>query len=189
MDTRDRLLQAATRLFSELGFAAASTDAIVRAAKVNKRMLYHYFGDKDGLVREVLIAQWQAFAVSLAEAGQGATSTRALDAFFDFAVARPEFLRLVMWDGLAGGTVSRAIWRDARQPLFEHALRLLGGPRASAKKRDALKQKLITLLGATAFYFAYAPSLTDAFGADPLSPASLRRRRAHLHELLLALRV
>ena len=184
MSTRDNILAAATKLFSELGFAAG-TEAIVTAAKVNKRMLYHYFGDKDGLVREVLTAQWQAFALDLVTALQReATPQSALDALFDFVSTRPQFLRLVMWVGLAGGKASRAIWGHTRLPLFEQALVLLGGPRLAAKRRATLVQNAVTLLGATAVSFAFAPSLADVFGADPLTPAQLRARRAHLHALL-----
>lgn len=189
MSTRDRLLTAATKLFSAKGFAGASTDGIVRAARVNKRMLYHHFGDKDGLFQEVLLRQWQAFAICLAQALQGGLEAEAaLDTLFDFVAQRPEFVRLAMWDGLNGGKASRAIWVEARQPLFEHVLGLLGrGAKAPAKRRDELAQAVISMLGATVFYFAYAPSLADVLGVDPLSAASLQRRRAHLRGLLRSL--
>jgi AcrR family transcriptional regulator len=36
------------------GFAGARVDAIARRAGINKRMLYHYFGDKEALFRAVL---------------------------------------------------------------------------------------------------------------------------------------
>ena len=52
--TRERILGAAFREFAAKGFAGARVDAIARNASINKRMLYHYFGDKNGLFREVL---------------------------------------------------------------------------------------------------------------------------------------
>ena len=52
--TRERILRAARREFVAKGIAGARVDAIARAAAVNKRMLYHYFGDKDALYRAVL---------------------------------------------------------------------------------------------------------------------------------------
>ena len=52
--TRSRILEAALKEFSKSGFAGARVDSIVRRAKVNKRMLYHYFTDKEGLFRAVL---------------------------------------------------------------------------------------------------------------------------------------
>jgi len=52
--TRRRILEAALKEFSKSGFAGARVDGIARRAKVNKRMLYHYFTDKEGLFRAVL---------------------------------------------------------------------------------------------------------------------------------------
>src|ERR1700759_5083488 len=52
--TRARLLTAATAEFSANGYNGARIDAICRAARANPRMIYHYFGDKDGLYVAVL---------------------------------------------------------------------------------------------------------------------------------------
>jgi AcrR family transcriptional regulator len=53
-DTRSRILAAATDEFSANGYSGARVDAICRAARANPRMIYHYFGDKDGLYVAVL---------------------------------------------------------------------------------------------------------------------------------------
>jgi AcrR family transcriptional regulator len=52
--TRGRILAAATKEFSANGYSGARVEAICRAAKANPRMIYHYFGDKDGLYVAVL---------------------------------------------------------------------------------------------------------------------------------------
>jgi|SRR5665213_729197 len=52
--TRGRIFAAAIAEFAARGFAGARMDAIARRSGSNKRMLYHYFGDKDGLFRAVL---------------------------------------------------------------------------------------------------------------------------------------
>jgi AcrR family transcriptional regulator len=52
--TRKRILNAALHEFSIRGFAGARVDTIARRAGTNKRMLYHYFEDKDGLFCAVL---------------------------------------------------------------------------------------------------------------------------------------
>ena len=52
--TRERILRAARREFVAQGFAGARVDVIARAASVNKRMLYHYFDNKEGLYRATL---------------------------------------------------------------------------------------------------------------------------------------
>ncbi|OJW66060.1 MAG: hypothetical protein BGO65_03145 [Afipia sp. 64-13] len=53
-ETRQRILDAALQQFSEKTYAGARIEAIATQAGVNTRMLYHYFGDKDGLYVAVL---------------------------------------------------------------------------------------------------------------------------------------
>ena len=48
-ESRTAILQAAIREFAREGVAGARTDAIARAAKVNKALLYYYFRDKETL--------------------------------------------------------------------------------------------------------------------------------------------
>src|SRR5512147_2799276 len=52
--TRELLLATAEAVFTEHGLDGARVDDIAARAKVNKRMIYVYFGDKDGLYAEVL---------------------------------------------------------------------------------------------------------------------------------------
>ena len=52
--TRRRLLDAATKLFAEKGRDGTSVDEICQTSGVNCRMIYHYFGSKDGLYMAML---------------------------------------------------------------------------------------------------------------------------------------
>ena len=52
--TRKAILAAALKEFAQAGFAGARIERIVKSAKCNIRMLYHYFGDKKGLYMAVL---------------------------------------------------------------------------------------------------------------------------------------
>jgi TetR/AcrR family transcriptional regulator len=47
--TREAILAAAQHEFAAKGLSGARVDAIARRARANKRMIYHYFGNKDGL--------------------------------------------------------------------------------------------------------------------------------------------
>jgi TetR/AcrR family transcriptional regulator, regulator of cefoperazone and chloramphenicol sensitivity len=53
-ETRDRLLKAAERLFSERGFKDVTVREICRAARANVAAINYHFGDKLGLYRVVL---------------------------------------------------------------------------------------------------------------------------------------
>ena len=52
--TSASILAAAVTEFTEKGYAGARIDAIAERSGANKRMIYHYFGDKDGLYLAVL---------------------------------------------------------------------------------------------------------------------------------------
>ena len=73
-------------------------DAIARQATINKRMLYHYFGNKEGLFREVLrlkMTQRQAWAETLS--GDPAES---LTFWFEAACKDRDWVRLLEWEAL-----------------------------------------------------------------------------------------
>jgi TetR/AcrR family transcriptional regulator, transcriptional repressor for nem operon len=52
--TRERIVQAAAELIAERGAAGTSLDDVRRATAASKSQLYHYFGDKHGLVDAVV---------------------------------------------------------------------------------------------------------------------------------------
>jgi len=55
--TRHRLLQAAIQQLVTLGSAGIRVDQLANDAGVNKRMIYHYFGNKEGLCAWALDSQ------------------------------------------------------------------------------------------------------------------------------------
>ncbi len=54
MNTRERILETASRLFHEQGYAATGVATILRDANVNSGSLYHFFSSKDALLEGVL---------------------------------------------------------------------------------------------------------------------------------------
>ena len=57
-NARERLLETATELFAEKGYASASVREIVEKAGVSKPVLYYYFKSKEGLFYAIL--EWAA---------------------------------------------------------------------------------------------------------------------------------
>ena len=55
--TRARIVDAAASLVYERGIAGTSLDEVMAATGTSKSQLYHYFADKDALIREVIRAQ------------------------------------------------------------------------------------------------------------------------------------
>ena len=111
VETQRRILAAALQEFSAKGIAGARVDAIAERAGVNKRMLYYYFGSKEGLFRAVL-------AERLAERAASPPPTRLADRLANRPAAGPtarDFLRLHMWE---------ALQHDSRRPIESEELRL-----------------------------------------------------------------
>ena len=63
--SRQHILDVATELFSQKGFAATRVDEIARKAEVNKAMIYYYFPSKEALLDHLI----ESFFVSLSSAG------------------------------------------------------------------------------------------------------------------------
>jgi TetR/AcrR family transcriptional repressor of nem operon len=57
--TQDRIVDAATRLILERGYAATTVDQIVAAARVAKGSVYHFFDSKEAVGRAALDAYFQ----------------------------------------------------------------------------------------------------------------------------------
>jgi TetR/AcrR family transcriptional regulator len=96
--SRERILSAALKEFAAKGFAGARVDYIARRAAINKRMLYHYFGNKEGLFKAVLrrkITERQAWAETLS--GDPAES---LSFWFRAACMDRDWIRLLEWEAL-----------------------------------------------------------------------------------------
>ena len=76
---RDRLIEAATRLFCRYGANSVGVDAIVEAAGTAKTTLYKLFGSKTNLVHVVLETegkQWREWFISAIESGGGSAQTK-----------------------------------------------------------------------------------------------------------------
>jgi TetR/AcrR family transcriptional regulator len=98
--TRRRILEAALKEFSERGFAGARVDAIARSAKINKRMLYHYFGDKDGLFCAVLHHKTKERIQSVAAKTSESEPHSILVAWFNQNCKDTDWVRLLAWESL-----------------------------------------------------------------------------------------
>jgi AcrR family transcriptional regulator len=54
-DTKERIFEAALAVFSEKGFAAATTRAVAERAGVNEVTLFRHFGSKENLLQEAIV--------------------------------------------------------------------------------------------------------------------------------------
>jgi len=128
--SREKILLAAFKEFAAKGFAGARVDTIARRASINKRMLYHYFGDKEALFREVMrrkMAERQAWGLATPD-----SPSESLPYWFDLACKDKGWVRLLEWEALQFGegrlideerrriSATAAVKRILRRQSFGH---------------------------------------------------------------------
>jgi AcrR family transcriptional regulator len=96
--TKRRILAAALHEFAKHGFAGGRVDTIARRAGTNKRMLYHYFTDKDGLFCAVLRHKISERTRSVQAAAAGRESE--LAPWFEQNCRDTDWVRLLAWESL-----------------------------------------------------------------------------------------
>jgi len=113
--TQARILAAALREFSAKGIAGARVDAIAASAKVNKRMLYYYFGSKEGLFQEILRRRLHERTAALHQGGSPRVQPMAERA--GRVVGDAQYTRLLMWEALETNP-SQPVNAEIRREFF-----------------------------------------------------------------------
>ena len=132
--SRAAILQAAVREFSREGVAGARIDAIARAARVNKALLYYYFKDKEALYGEVLDQVFAGLTVAVLEVLARPLPPRKkilayVKMHFDYIAAHPLYPRLVqaemMRAGRGASTQLEHVVKQYFRPLYGELAALL----------------------------------------------------------------
>jgi AcrR family transcriptional regulator len=192
--TRGAILAAATAEFSAKGLDGARVDEIARRSGVNKRMIYHYFGDKEGLYLAVLEASYTA--IRTAELGltlgdlDPIDGIRALVRFtWDYLGSHPEFLSLLGTENLHQAANLKKLdrIRELHSPLIDMLSDLLArGARQKVFRRDVDPMQLYISIAALGFfYLSNRHTLSTIFGDDLSTPSALSERGNHIVEVVL----
>jgi TetR/AcrR family transcriptional regulator len=194
--SRAAILQAAVREFADHGVAGARTDAIARAAKVNKALLYYYFKDKEALYGAVLD---HVFGGLIAHVGE--VLSRDLPpqekilayagAHFDYVASHPLYPRIVQGEmmGVGRGRANHLerIVKQYFRPLFGRVSEVLKTGQATGKFRPVDPLHFVpSMIAVIVFYFTNAPVMRLMTGKDPMSPERVAARRAAVLDLLSA---
>lgn len=112
---KERILAAGGVVFSKGGFEAGSVREISRRARVNVASINYYFGNKEGLYREVLLAAHrqvlqQERPVTLEDAGDAADAADALGDWIAFC------LRFVLLKRPSHPVLGKLMAHEMRQP-------------------------------------------------------------------------
>jgi len=106
--TIQRILSAATEIFSQVGFAGARVDEIAKRAGVNKATIYYNVGNKETLYARVLETIFNGSVERLTDELMSRSSPEEKILFYVHAVAEridqnPDIPRLIMYEHASGG--------------------------------------------------------------------------------------
>ncbi len=192
--TRAAILAAATGEFTANGLTGARVDAIAKRARVNKRMIYHYFGGKDGLYLAVLEATYAAIRAAEMELHLGdrdpVEGMRELVLFtWRYFLAHPEFLSLLGTENLHRAAYlkrSKRI-RDLHSPLVGMISGLLERGVKQRMFRSGVDpvELYVTIAALGFFYLSNRHTLSTIFGRDLAAPKSIAAREQHIVDVVL----
>jgi TetR/AcrR family transcriptional regulator len=194
--SRAAILQAAVQEFAREGVAGARTDAIARAAMVNKALLYYYFKDKEALYGAVLD---QVFGGLIACVGEGLSRDLPprekilayAGAHFDYVASHPLYPRIVQGEMMGAGR-GRAnhleqIVKKYFRPLFGRVAEVLKTGQATGEFRAVDPLHFIpSMIAIIVFYFTSAPVMRLMTGKDPMSRERIAARRAAVLDFISA---
>lgn len=188
------ILEVATAEFAEKGLAGARIDAIADATHTSKRMIYYYFGSKEGLYLAVLE---QAYArmrateaqLQLADLPPVPALQRLVEFTFDHHQGHPDYIRLVMNENIERGQYlarSRVI-----QQLNVPAIRAIEELYARGVREGVFRPGLdpvdihASISALTFFNVSNQHTFGTIFKRDMQAPESLAARRRNIVEMVL----
>lgn len=190
-----RILQAATREFASHGYGGARVERISAAAGTVDRMLYYYFGSKEGLFRAVLERAYEQLGAAeqrlrLSDA-EPVAAMRALIAFtWNYYLKHPEFIRLLNSENLYKGAHVRHSTRvkSLSFPLLSILEDLLRRGEAQGKFRAGVDpvQVYLTIAALAYFYLSNRYTLSRFLGLDLMAAPQRKRWLEHIVALVLA---
>lgn len=193
--TRAKILQAALREFSERGLPAASTDDIAERCGVNKRMIYYYFGSKEGLylaalesVYENLVAREKE--INVEHLDPPAAIETMINLKIDYYLENPHFVSFLSMENFYKARHLRKSKKleTLRAPLTDVITRILERGRRSGHFRQDVEPVdfYVSMCALCIMYFSNQYTFGAIFGRDLMTPANIERRRRTVIDFVLS---
>jgi AcrR family transcriptional regulator len=186
-NTRRNIIEIATDEFSTKGFSGARVDEIAARTHTSKRMIYYYFGDKEGLFVAVLEEAYRRIREIESTLNldhlEPEEALRALVGFtFDYQNGNEDFIRLVMVENIHNGAhlaKSRLI-QELNVSVIQTIRRIYERGLAAGLFRPGLDEiDLHMTISALCFFnVANRATFSQIFKRDMRSAAAVARRRA-----------
>jgi AcrR family transcriptional regulator len=184
-DTQRRIMAAAKVEFAKNGLGGARVDVIAARAKANKRMMYHYFGNKEKLFQLVLEDAYGAFreaeAALALDGEEPIAALRKLVTFnWNYFLANPEFITLVNSENLhkARHIKNSKRMQETSRPFVGRMSSLLKRGVDAGLFRKNLDAVQVTITIASVAYYYLTNRFTGeiVFERDLMTDAALKAR-------------
>lgn len=192
--TRRAILEAARSEFCQHGFDGARVERISRKSRSNMRMIYHYFGNKEGLYLAVLEAAYgeirnQERALDLGNAEPVEGMRRLILFTFDFFAARSDFIALINTENILKARFLKRLpsIQAMSVPLIEAIRDLLARGERQGLFRGGVDplQLYVSIVAQSQFHISNRHTLSVLFNQDLTDRDWLAARRQHTTKLLL----
>jgi AcrR family transcriptional regulator len=188
------ILEVATTEFADKGLSGARIDAIASATQTSKRMIYYYFGSKEGLYLAVLEAAYQRMrhieaALHLEDLAPVAALRRLVEFTFDHHRGNEDYIRLVMNENMARGVYlaqSKTI-QGLNVTAIESIRQLLDRGVASGEFRSGLDPIDLhaSISALTFFNVSNQHTFSLIFKTEARTDAAVAQRRSNIAEMVL----
>jgi AcrR family transcriptional regulator len=194
-NTSAAILAAAVKEFSEKGYGGARVNMIAARANINKRMLYHYFGDKDALYLAVLEGAYISIRsaenrLHLADRDPVESMRQLIEFTWRYVLDHPEFPSLLATENLHKAKYLKRSARifDLHSPLVAQLSSLLRRGEAAGQFRAGIDPvKLYVSIAALAFfYLSNRWTLSTIFRRDFAAESELKSWEPHIVEVILS---
>ncbi len=187
MTAQGRILQAADRVFGEMGFDAATVRKIAALSKTNKALIHYHFGSKEGLFESVLDHYFEELSRNLhgaliSDSPLSERITRMFDRYLEFLEKNKNFIHIVHRELNGGKQMKRVIAHMV--PLFQFVLQGIREAYPKARAGDlSAEHLLVSGYGMIITYFTCGGIVENLIGGDPMSPKNLETRKKHLYRM------
>ena len=188
------ILEIATKEFAEKGLSGARIDTIAAATQTSKRMIYYYFGSKEGLYVAVLEESYRRMRAieseqHLADLAPETALRKLVEFTFDHHQGNPDYIRLVMTENMARGVYlaqSKTI-RELNVPAIQAISQLYDRGVAEGVFRPGLDPIDIhaSISALTFFNVSNQHTFGLIFKHDGQTPEALAARRHSVIELIV----
>lgn len=191
---RTEIMEVARQAFAQKGLSGTRIEEIAARTSTSKRMIYYYFGDKEGLYREVLAEAYRRIrraeeALDLQHLDPVAALRQLAEFTFENHAAQRDFIRLVMIENVH----EAAHMPDATEMSGQNlsAIRLLDDIYARGREEGLFRPGLSALelhwhISALSYFnVSNRATFSQIFGGDLFSPEGQETLKRHVGDMIV----